>query len=96
LIGRLGGYVYLQVGECRQSHAAKWLFYMHLDKDHNLIVKVGKSKHPSIQEGGLKKFQNYVTLNVHILDDAYTMQRCNEQKAIDCANNKIIAKFHNL
>jgi hypothetical protein len=26
------------------------------------------SKHLSTQEGGLKTFQNYVTLNVHILD----------------------------
>ncbi len=83
-------------GECGQSHAAKWFFYMHLDKDHNPTMEVGKSKHPSTPEGGLKKFQNYVILNVHILDNAYTMQRCNKQKAIDCAKNKIIVKFHNL
>lgn len=83
-------------GECGQSHAAKWLFYRHLDKDHNLTMEVSKSNHPSTQEGGLKNFQNYVMLNVHILDNAYTMQRCNEQKAIDSAKNKIIVKFHNL
>jgi hypothetical protein len=52
--------------------------------------------HLSTQEGGLKKFQNYVILNVHILDNTYTMQRCNEQKAINCAKNNIIVKFHNL
>jgi DNA modification methylase len=50
----LGGRLFYRFGECKKSFAIKWFLCKHVDKDHFLIILVGRSGSSSAHEEGIK------------------------------------------
>jgi hypothetical protein len=50
----LGGRFFYIFEECKNYFATKWFLCKHVDKDHFLIILVGRSDSPSTHEEGMK------------------------------------------
>jgi hypothetical protein len=81
------GQVHLQVGECKKSFVAEWLFCEHVNKYHFFIMPTSRFSHLSI---GTKepKCLDHTIMNVCILGNPYKCHKWNEAKNMDHAKKK--------
>jgi len=84
-----------KVGTYTVAYCAKWLLTKHLKKVHGLVAEKAKPRRPLTSARG-PQHQDHAKMNAHILGNAMSMQRRNDQKVPNRARAKAKREWNHL